>query len=407
MRPTPASEPPRVLLLEKIHHSAVERFEKAGYRVEQVGGSPSPDELKERLRDVSILGLRSKTNLTREIVGAAPRLEAVGAFCIGTNQIDLQACLEHGVAVFNAPFSNTRSVVEMALGEMIILLRDILKKSTMLHDGVWLKSAPGAREVRGKRLGIVGYGNIGAQLSVVAEAVGMEVRYFDIAEKLPLGNARAVRTLDELLVESDVVTVHVDGSPENSDLIGAREFERMKDGVVFINLSRGFVVNLEALRAALVSGKVRGAAIDVFPEEPKQDGDPFESPLQGLPNVILTPHIGGSTEEAQEHIGRFVPDRILDYLEKGSTTLSVNFPPLQLPGFRDAHRVVHVHRNVPGILAKINRVMAEREINIVGQYLKTNERIGYVITDIGRDYEPEVVHELRGIPDTIRVRVLY
>lgn len=407
MRPTPASEPPRVLLLEKIHQSAVERFEQAGYRVEQVGGSLSPDELVDRLRGVSILGLRSKTNLTREIVEASPRLEAVGAFCIGTNQIDLQACLDRGIAVFNAPYSNTRSVVEMALGEMIVLLRDILKKSTMLHDGVWLKSAPGAREVRGKRLGIVGYGNIGAQLSVVAEAVGMEVRYYDIAEKLPLGNARAVRTLDELLAESDVVTVHVDGSPENSDLIGAREFERMKDGVVFINLSRGFVVNLEALRAALVSGKVRGAAIDVFPEEPKQDGDPFESPLQGLPNVILTPHIGGSTEEAQEHIGRFVPDRILDYLEKGSTTLSVNFPPLQLPGFKDAHRVVHVHRNVPGILARINRVMAEREINIVGQYLKTNERIGYVITDIGRDYEPEVVHELREIPDTIRVRVLY
>lgn len=407
MRPIPASDPPRVLLLEKIHPSAVERFEKAGYQVEQVGGSPSPGELVERLRDVSILGLRSKTNLTREIIEAAPRLEAVGAFCIGTNQIDLQACLDRGVAVFNAPFSNTRSVVEMALGEMIVLIRDILKKSSMLHDGVWLKSAPGAREVRGKRLGIVGYGNIGAQLSVVAEAVGMEVRYFDIAEKLPLGNARAVRTLDELLAESDVVTVHVDGSPENSDLIGTREFAQMKDGVVFINLSRGFVVNLEALRAALVSGKVRGAAIDVFPEEPKQDGDLFESPLQGLPNVILTPHIGGSTEEAQEHIGRFVPDRILDYLEKGSTTLSVNFPSLQLPGFRDAHRVVHVHRNVPGILAKINRVMAEREINIVGQYLKTNERIGYVITDIGRDYEPEVVHELRGIPDTIRVRVLY
>jgi D-3-phosphoglycerate dehydrogenase / 2-oxoglutarate reductase len=407
VRPTPASDPPRVLLLEKIHSVAVERFQKGGYQVEEVGGSLSTQELIERLRYVNILGLRSKTSLTREIIEAAPRLEAVGAFCIGTNQIDLQACLDCGVAVFNAPFSNTRSVVEMALGEMIVLIRDILRKSSMLHAGVWQKSAPGAREVRGKRLGIVGYGNIGAQLSVVAEAVGMEVRYYDVAEKLPLGNARAVRTLDDLLETSDVITVHVDGSPENEDLISTREFERMKDGVVFINLSRGFVVNIEALRVALASGKVRGAAIDVFPEEPKQDGDVFESPLQGLANVILTPHIGGSTEEAQEHIGRFVPDRILDFLEKGNTTLSVNFPTLQLPGFRDAHRVVHVHRNVPGILARINRTMADRDINIVGQYLKTNERIGYVITDIGRDYEPEVVHELRAIPDTIRVRVLY
>jgi D-3-phosphoglycerate dehydrogenase / 2-oxoglutarate reductase len=407
VRPTPASDPPRVLLLEKIHPVAVERFQKGGYQVEEVGGSLSTQELIERLRYVNILGLRSKTSLTREIIEAAPRLEAVGAFCIGTNQIDLQACLDCGVAVFNAPFSNTRSVVEMALGEMIVLIRDILRKSSMLHAGVWQKSAPGAREVRGKRLGIVGYGNIGAQLSVVAEAVGMEVRYYDIAEKLPLGNARAVRTLDELLETSDVITVHVDGSPENEDLISTREFERMKDGVVFINLSRGFVVNIEALRVALASGKVRGAAIDVFPEEPKQDGDVFESPLRGLANVILTPHIGGSTEEAQEHIGRFVPDRILDFLEKGNTTLSVNFPALQLPGFRDAHRVVHVHRNVPGILARINQTMADRDINIVGQYLKTNERIGYVITDIGRDYEPEVVHELRAIPDTIRVRVLY
>lgn len=407
MRPTPASDPPRVLLLEKIHSAAVERFQKGGYQVEEVGASLSTKELIERLRYVNILGLRSKTSLTREIIEAAPRLEAVGAFCIGTNQIDLQACLDCGVAVFNAPFSNTRSVVEMALGEMIVLIRDILRKSSMLHAGVWQKSAPGAREVRGKRLGIVGYGNIGAQLSVVAEAVGMEVRYYDIAEKLPLGNARALRTLDELLETSDVITVHVDGSPENEDLISTREFGRMKDGVVFINLSRGFVVNIEALRVALASGKVRGAAIDVFPEEPKQDGDVFESPLQGLPNVILTPHIGGSTEEAQEHIGRFVPDRILDFLEKGNTTLSVNFPALQLPGFRDAHRVLHVHRNVPGILARINRTMADRDINIVGQYLKTNERIGYVITDIGRDYEPEVVHELRAIPDTIRVRVLY
>lgn len=404
---TPESHPPRVLLLERIHPVAAQRFRVAGYEVEELPGSLQGEELAGRLKDVTVLGLRSKTSLTREIVEAAPKLSAVGAFCIGINQIDLDACLDMGVAVFNAPYSNTRSVVEMALGEMIILLRDILRKSTLLHQGVWQKSAPGAREVRGKRLGIVGYGNIGAQLSVLAEGLGMEVRYYDVAEKLALGNARPCRTLQELLETSDVVTVHVDGNPDNRDLIGAREFARMKDGVVFINLSRGFVVNLEALRGALESGKVGGAAIDVFPSEPKQDGDSFTSILQGMPNVILTPHIGGSTEEAQENIGRFVPDRILDFLEKGSSTLSVNFPQLQLPEIRESHRLVHVHRNVPGILARINQVLAGRGINITGQYLKTNERIGYVITDIARDYSPGIVDELAAIPATIRMRVLY
>lgn len=404
---SPRTHPPRVLLLEKIHPVAAQRFRDAGYIVEEVPGALQGPELAARLQDVTILGIRSKTTLTREVVEGAPALAAVGAFCIGTNQVEVEACLDRGVAVFNAPYSNTRSVVEMALGEMIILLRDILRKSTLLHEGIWQKSAPGAREVRGKRLGIVGYGNIGAQLSVLAEGLGMEVRYYDVAEKLALGNARPCRTLDELLGSCDVITVHVDGSPDNRDIIGARQFERMKEGVVFINLSRGFVVNLEALKAALESGKVAGAAIDVFPAEPKQDGDPFESILQGMPNVILTPHIGGSTEEAQENIARFVPDRILDFLEKGSSTLSVNFPQIQLPEIRDSHRVVHVHRNVPGILARINHVLAAREINITGQYLKTNERIGYVITDIARNYSPEVVQELAGIPDTIRMRVLY
>jgi D-3-phosphoglycerate dehydrogenase / 2-oxoglutarate reductase len=405
--PKPEQGADRVLLLERIHPGAAERFRGQGYQVDEVTGSLSGEELKARVRDVTILGIRSKTQLTREVIEAAPRLLAVGAYCIGTNQIDLEACSDQGVAVFNAPFSNTRSVVEMALGEMIILMRDILRKSEMLHQGTWQKSAPGARELRGKRLGIVGYGNIGAQLSVLAEAMGMEVRYYDVAEKLALGNARPCRSLEELLETSDVITVHVDGSAENSDLISEREFALMKDGVVFINLSRGFVVNLEALTKALESGRVRGAAIDVFPTEPKQDGDPFASPLMGLPNVILTPHIGGSTEEAQENIGRFVPDRILDFIATGTSTLSVNFPNLQLPEFRESRRIVHVHRNVPGILARINRIMAEGGINIVGQYLKTNERIGYVITDIGREYEPQIVHELAAIPETIRVRVLY
>ncbi len=404
---TPDSFPARILLLERIHPVAAERFRALGYEVEEVPAALSAGELAERLAEVTVLGIRSKTNLTRELVEAAPRLAAVGAFCIGTNQIDLDACLDHGVAVFNAPFSNTRSVVEMAVGEMIALVRDIPRKNTLLHQGIWKKKAPGSRELRGKRLGIVGYGNIGAQLSVLAEALGMEVRYYDITEKLALGNARGCRTLDELLEACDVVTVHVDGRSENRGLIGAREFARMKDGVVFINLSRGFVVDLEALRDALESGKVRGAAIDVYPAEPSQDGGAFESPLQGLPNVLLTPHIGGSTEEAQQNIARFVPDRILEFLQTGTTNLSVNFPNLQLPEFNEAHRVVHVHRNVPGILARIDHVLASREINITGQYLKTNERVGYVITDIQNDYDADVVEELAAIPETIRVRVLY
>lgn len=396
-----------VLLLEKIHPVAGARLREAGYPVREVPASLSGTELKAHLGDVAVVGIRSKTQLTREVLDAAPELVAVGAFCIGTNQIDLDACLERGIPVFNAPFANTRSVVEMALGEMIVLFRDILRKSSLLHEGVWQKSAPGAREIRGKRLGIVGYGNIGAQLSVLAEGLGMEVRYYDVAEKLAMGNARPAYSLGELLEWSDVVTVHVDGSPENENLFGAAEFARMKKGSVFINLARGHVVELDALRDALDSGHLKGAALDVFPYEPKEDGVPFSSPLQGYRNVILTPHIGGSTEEAQEAIGRFVPDKLMAFLEKGSTNLSVNFPNLQLPELRGSHRLVHVHRNVPGILARISRTLADREINIVGQYLKTNEQIGYVITDVGHDYEEEVIAELRAIPDTIRMRVLY
>lgn len=407
----PPVETPRpgqkVLLLEGIHDSAAERFREAGYEVSLESSSLSQDELVARLSDVAVLGIRSKTQVTRKVVEAASELAVVGAFCIGTNQIDLDACLERGVAVFNAPFANTRSVVEMALGEIVVMFRDICRKSELLHEGTWEKRSQSARELRGKRLGIVGYGNIGSQLSILAEAVGMEVWYYDVAEKLALGNARQCRTLRELLAKSDVVTVHVDGNPRNVNLIGAAEFDAMKDGAVFLNLSRGFVVDLDALRAALDSGKVRSAAIDVFPEEPKVDGSTFRSALQGFPNVILTPHIGGSTQEAQRNIGEFVPDKLLDFLEKGNTSLSVNFPNLQLPEIQGSHRVVHVHRNVPGILARINQVMAERQINITGQYLKTNETIGYVITDIGQNYDAALASDLRDIPATIRVRVLY
>lgn len=398
---------PRVLLVEGIHEQAAAQFREAGYEVSTEPAGLSEDELMASIGDVAVLGIRSKTQVTASVVDAAPELAVIGAFCIGTNQIDLAACLRKGIAVFNAPFANTRSVVEIALAEVIVLMRDLFRKSQLLHDGVWEKRSEHAREIRGKRLGIVGYGNIGAQLSILAEAVGMEVWYYDVHEKLAIGNARGCGTMAELLRNSDVITVHVDGSPENRNLIGTKEFALMKEGAVFINLSRGFVVDLESLRVALSSGRLRGAAIDVFPDEPSVDGATFDSPLRGLPNVILSPHIGGSTEEAQENIGTFVPAKLMDFLEKGNTSLSANFPNLQLPEMQGSHRVVHVHRNVPGILARINQVMAAREINITGQYLKTNETIGYVITDIGRDYDDRLAQELQSIPDTIRVRVLY
>jgi D-3-phosphoglycerate dehydrogenase len=406
MNHTPSLPQQKALLLERIHPEGARRLTAAGWAVDERAGALEGDALVEALDGVSIVGLRSKSLLTREVLEQAPALEAVGAFCIGTNQIDLNACLDHGVAVFNAPYANTRSVVELALGEMIVLLRDIPQKSAMLHAGEWRKAAPQAREVRGRCLGIVGYGNIGAQLSVLAEALGMLVGFHDVTEKLALGNVRPFRTLHELLGWADVVTVHVDGNGNNQGLFGAPEFAAMRDGSIFINLSRGFVVDLEALRSALDRGKLRSAAVDVFPEEPPSDGDPFESPLRGLSNVILTPHIGGSTEEAQENIARFVPDKLLSYLEQGSTNLSVNFPNLQLPPLKGAHRVVHIHRNVPGILATINRTMADRGINIVGQYLKTNERIGYVITDIARDWDRALIAALESIGGTTRVRVL-
>ena len=399
--------PRRALLLENIHPRATERLERTGIQVERLRGSLSEDELIERLDGVSLLGIRSKTQLTRQVIEAVPDLEVVGAFCIGTNQIDLDACLDRGIPVFNAPYANTRSVVELALAQIIILMRNVLEKSTLLHRGEWRKSSGVAREVRGKTLGIVGYGNIGAQLSILAEGLGMHVRYYDVVEKLALGNARACRTLEELLERSDAVSVHVDGSRHNRNLFGAREFAMMKEGAVFINLSRGFVVDLDALKDALESGRIRSAALDVFPEEPKADGAGFESPLQGMPNVLLTPHIGGSTAEAQEKIAGFVPDKILNYLELGSTRLSVNFPNLQLPGIQSAHRLAHIHRNVPGVLARINQILADRGLNITGQYLNTNERVGYVITDVESNYDARVVDELQAIEETHRMRVLY
>ena len=396
----------KVLLLENPDARAAELFTQEGYQVESVPGGLDEDELLARVGEVSILGIRSKTQVTQRVLDAAPRLLAIGAFCIGTNQIELAGAMKKGVAVFNAPFSNTRSVVELALGEIIVLARRIPEKNPKMHAGEWDKSARGAFEIRGKKLGIIGYGNIGSQLSVVAEAVGMQVLYYDTAEKLQLGNAVKCKTLEELLQQADVVTLHIDGRPENQDFIGEKEFAQMKPGALFLNNARGHVVNVPALAAALRSGHLGGAAVDVFPYEPKTNSESFENELRGLPNVLLTPHIGGSTAEAQRNIAEFVPERIMQYINTGNTQQSVNFPNIQLPT-QQAHRLIHIHANVPGVLARINNVLAAHQVNILGQYLKTNEHIGYVITDIDKEYDQDVIGELRKVENTIRFRVLY
>jgi D-3-phosphoglycerate dehydrogenase / 2-oxoglutarate reductase len=399
----------KVLLLENVHPNGVKAFTSEGFQVELLKGALDEDELIEKIKGVSILGLRSKTNLTKRVLEHpnASRLMAVGAFCIGTNQINLDECERRGIAVFNAPYSNTRSVVEMAIGEMIMLTRDIVTKSNKMHEGIWDKSAKNSYEIRGKKLGLVGYGSIGTQISVIAEALGMEVHFYDAVDKLALGNAKKCKTLEELLNISDFISLHVDGRKSNSNIIGEREFAQMKDNVIFVNLSRGHVVEIPALVNALKSGKVWGAAVDVFPYEPKTNDEEFINELRGLPRVILTPHIGGSTEEAQANIGEFVPSKLLQFMNNGSTYGSVNFPELQLPPLEDAHRLLHIHQNVPGILAKINNVFAKYNVNIKGQYLKTTNEIGYVITDIAKLYADEIVEELKDIDNTIKFRMLY
>lgn len=397
----------KVLLLENIHPYGIAKLEEEGYQVEVHPAGMSEDELAEAIQDVSVLGIRSKTQVTAKVIKNAKRLHAVGAFCIGTNQIDLEACLRKGVAVFNAPFSNTRSVVELAIAEMILLTRSIPDKSVSMHKGNWDKSAKNSFEIRGKKLGLIGYGNIGSQLSVVAEALGLKVQYYDIEEKLALGNATRCKTLLELLTTSDIISLHVDGRPENRNIIGAQELEMMKDGVIFLNLSRGHIVDISALKEHVSSGKIRGVGIDVFPEEPYSNDDEFISELRNLPNTLLTPHIGGSTTEAQQNIADFVPSRIMDYINTGSTSNSVNFPNLVLPILQNAHRLIHIHLNEPGILAEINQILAKHSLNIVGQYLKTNETIGYVITDINKDYDEVIIEDLKKIEGTIKFRILY
>ena len=397
----------RILLLENPYPSADEVLGRYGNEIVRVPGALQGQDLIDALQGVHILGIRSKTLVTREVIEACPDLVAIGAFCIGTNQIDLAACDEHGVAVFNAPYANTRSVVELAIGEMIALTRDVFQKNTALHDGHWDKSAKGAHEVRGKTLGIVGYGSIGTQLSVLAEALGMRVLFYDIAEKLAIGNAKRVRSLDELLSRADIVSLHVDGRPSNAGFFGRQQFEQMKPGAFLINLSRGSIVDIEVLAEKLADGSIAGAGIDVFPEEPDANGDPFESPLTTLPNVVLTPHIGGSTLEAQESIGYFVAGKLLDYWRKGATEMSVNIPNIaSTPARSSLYRIAWIHRNMPGALARVNNIFAEAGANIDTQILATSGEIGYMVTDISSELPAEAVEKLSDSHQNIRLRVL-
>jgi len=397
----------KVLLLESIHDAAVEAFNREQFQVESLAGAVDPHVLKEKIANVHIVGIRSKTRLTADILRSGKRLVAVGAFCIGTNQIDLDTATELGVPVFNAPFSNTRSVAELIISHCIALMRRMPEKNAATHQGLWLKSADGCREVRGKTLGIVGYGHIGSQVSVLAESLGMKVVFYDIVDKLALGNARPLATLDAVLKASDIVTLHVPATKRTAGMMTREKLALMKEGSNLINYSRGNVVDIEALAEKLKSGKLAGAAIDVFPEEPKAKGDVFKSPLQGLPNVILTPHIGGSTLEAQENIGTEVSVKLIKFMNNGSTTLSVNAPEVELPIHEGVHRILHFHKNVPGVLHRINSYFAERNVNVLSQYLMTNPKIGYLVMDVSRKVANTWIEDLRAMPDTINARILY
>ncbi|GAB3883880.1 phosphoglycerate dehydrogenase [Terrabacter terrigena] len=393
----------KVLLLENVHPVAAETFRRNGFEVEVQAGSLSESDLVEALSGVSVLGIRSNTKVTQAVLDAAPDLRAIGCFCIGTNQVDLTHATKLGVGVFNAPFSNTRSVVELVIGEILALARRLPEKTQRMHDGIWDKSAKGAYETRGRTLGIVGYGNIGTQLSNMAEAIGLRVAFYDTADRLAHGNAQRMGSLDELLEASDFVSIHVDGRPGNAGLFGAEQFSRMKPGSVFINASRGMVVDDVALREHILSGHLSGAAIDVFPVEPKAQGDLFESPLRGLDNVILTPHVGGSTGEAQEEIGTFVSGKLSAYMADGATALSVNLPTVAPAPREGSFRMALLHRNVPGVLASINRTLAEAGANVVGQSLATRGELGYVITDTDVPMSAETLESLRHVAEAVHL----
>ncbi|MDF3031124.1 MAG: phosphoglycerate dehydrogenase [Moraxellaceae bacterium] len=398
----------RFLLLEGVHQNALDVLKANGYtNIEYLKTALDEDALVEKIKDVHFLGIRSRTNVTERVLEAANKLIAIGCFCIGTNQVKLKAAMEKGIPVFNAPYSNTRSVAELVLGQLILLLRGIPEKNFLVHRGGWSKSAEGSWETRGKTLGIVGYGSIGSQLSVLAESLGMQVIYYDVVTKLPLGNARQVGTMDDLLAQADVVSLHVPELASTKNMMRAEHFAKMKKGAIFINAARGTCVDIDALAGAIKSKHLNGAAIDVFPKEPKANDEIFESPLRGLENVILTPHIGGSTLEAQANIGLEVAEKFVRYSDSGTTLSSVNFPEVAVPLQPGKHRLLHIHRNVPGVLASINRVFAENNINISSQSLMTNEAIGYLVMDVDAEYSSVALEKLQQVDGTIRTRVLY
>jgi D-3-phosphoglycerate dehydrogenase / 2-oxoglutarate reductase len=397
-----------ILLLENISETAAGTFKDAGYAsVKRLSGALSEADLIKEIKDVHLLGIRSKTKVTKAVLEAASKLQAIGCFCIGVNQVDLKSATNLGVTVFNAPYSNTRSVAELVIAASIFLIRRIPDKNKAAHEGVWLKESKGSYELRGKTLGIIGYGNIGSQVSVLAEGLGMKVIFYDVLTKLPLGNARRAQTLDELMAQADVITLHVPETVRTKNMINAANLAQAKHGAILINYARGEVVDLPALAQAMKDGIISGAALDVYPWEPEKNGDRFETPLQGMSNVILTPHIGGSTEEAQANIGEDVSDKLFHYLENGTTIGSHTVPELNLPPQEGTHRILHIHRNVPGVLSEINSALSAHHVNILAQYLKTNEEIGYVVLDVSQDLSGMAVELLKEVKNTIKVRVLY
>jgi len=398
----------KVLFLENISDKAVQYFKQQGYAdVKKVAGALSEEELIKVIKDVHILGIRSKTFISKKVLDSAKKLQAIGCFCIGVNQVDLKACKQKGIAVYNAPYSNTRSVAELVIGASILLIRKILDKNKAAHNGIWNKEAKGSFELRGKTMGIIGYGNIGTQLSVMAEAMGMRVQFYDIETKLPLGNAQARKSIKEIVSSSDIISLHVPETNQTKNLINKALLKQFKSGSILVNYARGEVVDLEALAEAIKEKHIAGAAIDVFPVEPEKNGDVFTTPLQGLSNVLLTPHIGGSTEEAQENIGEDVSIKLYQYLERGVSNGSHTIPSLSLPPVDGAHRILHIHKNVPGVLGAINTLLSKNKINIVGQYLKTNDEIGYVVLDVDSKLSKQAITLLKEVKETIRVRMLY
>ncbi|MBK8952877.1 MAG: phosphoglycerate dehydrogenase [Chitinophagaceae bacterium] len=398
----------RILFLENISDSAVKNFKQHGYiKVDKISKALTEEELINELKDVHILGIRSKTTITAKVLAAAKKLQAIGCFCIGVNQVDLKAATKNGVVVFNAPYSNTRSVAELVIGLAIMLIRRIPDKNKAAHEGIWMKEAKGSFELRGKTLGIIGYGNIGSQVSVLAEALGMKVLFYDVETKLPLGNAADGKTLKEVLSKADIVSLHVPETKQTKNLINKANLKYFKKGAILINYARGEVVDLDALRNGIVEGQIGGAAVDVFPWEPEKNGDRFQTPLQDLPNVILTPHIGGSTEEAQQNIGEDVSIKLFNFLEKGITFGSHTVPALALPPQEGSHRILHIHENMPGVLSEINTTLSQNKINILGQYLKTNDEIGYVVLDVNKNISSHALNLLKEVKGTIKVRLLY